>query len=317
MSTEAEHGDAPYAVPARGPPVRLSPGYKPALLVVAGTTWMAYETITRTLIPWLHVEHYTQFWTFWVYLHLVCFVIAFLFTLFSYYVVWTVQPSTIPKDWTPAPGAIDPLSPDNKIRYCSDCQMYQPPRAYHCEHCKRCVLMKDQHCVWVNGCVGFGNTKAYTLFLWNLFIFTSMAHVMNCWWLVQSFLGYEYETCMWADSANCWIIAVHGIGSLPVAILAMVLLSWQLGNHMYNVTNMEVDLYTRMINDNKYERAPHERLHWPYTLQHTIDNLAVVFGPRYWVLPTARVLQGDGTSFQLNERWVKSQQSDSVGDLVV
>jgi hypothetical protein len=50
--------------------------------------------------------------------------------------------------------------------------------------------MMDQHCPWINGCIGFGNTKPYILFLWNLFVLLAMAQFMTMWWILMGLVGY-------------------------------------------------------------------------------------------------------------------------------
>ncbi|CAO3643107.1 unnamed protein product [Cunninghamella blakesleeana] len=63
------------------------------------------------------------------------------------------------------PGAISICDLDGESKYCSTCQIIKPERCHHCKICDICVLKMDHHCIWINGCVGFGNYKTFVLFL--------------------------------------------------------------------------------------------------------------------------------------------------------
>lgn len=57
-------------------------------------------------------------------------------------------------------------TPDiRKQRFCLVCQVFKPERTHHCSTCKRCVLVMDHHCPWLNNCVGFKNRKTFMLLI--------------------------------------------------------------------------------------------------------------------------------------------------------
>ncbi|UYI27401.1 DHHC palmitoyltransferase [Encephalitozoon cuniculi] len=52
-----------------------------------------------------------------------------------------------------------------KVKLCSKCKTYKPPRAHHCGTCKRCYLKYDHHCALLNTCIGFHNYKFFYQFM--------------------------------------------------------------------------------------------------------------------------------------------------------
>ncbi|XP_052335505.1 palmitoyltransferase ZDHHC19-like [Oncorhynchus keta] len=49
--------------------------------------------------------------------------------------------------------------------WCSRCEIYLPPAAWHCRRCNACVDRFDHHCEWLNNCVGRRNYPVFLLFL--------------------------------------------------------------------------------------------------------------------------------------------------------
>lgn len=57
-----------------------------------------------------------------------------------------------------------------KIKYCSACDIYRPPRTIHCGTCGCCIERLDHHCPWIGTCVGKRNYKYFISFLWSVFL---------------------------------------------------------------------------------------------------------------------------------------------------
>uniref|UniRef100_A0A183CQF7 Palmitoyltransferase n=1 Tax=Globodera pallida TaxID=36090 RepID=A0A183CQF7_GLOPA len=60
------------------------------------------------------------------------------------------------------------------FRYCYRCLAFKAPRVHHCSRCRRCVLLMDHHCPWINNCVGQRNQIYFVKFLF--FAIVGSAH---------------------------------------------------------------------------------------------------------------------------------------------
>jgi palmitoyltransferase ZDHHC9/14/18 len=65
-----------------------------------------------------------------------------------------------------------------RLKYCSTCNFYRPPRTSHCSICDNCVEEFDHHCPYLSNCIGKRNYRSFTWFIYT--VLTLNVYVFGC-----------------------------------------------------------------------------------------------------------------------------------------
>mmetsp|Transcript_22646 Transcript_22646/g.57717 ORF Transcript_22646/g.57717 Transcript_22646/m.57717 type:complete len:314 (-) Transcript_22646:175-1116(-) len=115
-----------------------------------------------------------------------------------------------------------------KLRYCTKCDCYRPPRAAHCYEIGYCVEEFDHFCPWMGHCIAKGNYKYFVYFL----VFGSIYALYICGvslyqWITLAYPEGEAELNFvnWLGVAfgASWYtflaICLSGCGGAPMAFM--------------------------------------------------------------------------------------------------
>lgn len=81
-------------------------------------------------------------------------------------------------------------------KYCSVCEQYAPPRAFHCFTCKKCVLKRHNHCLFLGKCAGHKNLRFYLLFILYVWLGTVLSNFVNRDYFMNGLNDLSFKTIM-------------------------------------------------------------------------------------------------------------------------
>ncbi len=120
---------------------------------------------------------------------------------------------------------------------CKTCNVPKPARSKHCSICGFCVAKADHHCIFINGCVGYGNQHWFLLLLLSTAILTSAGALLGGMHLFRivtrtfpafTFRGSELS---WSEYSMFWNWAMMqepGVGGISLLCLLTTPLVWGL-----------------------------------------------------------------------------------------
>ncbi|KAG9056748.1 Eukaryotic peptide chain release factor GTP-binding subunit [Serendipita sp. 407] len=166
----------------------------------------------------------------------------------------------LPRDLRVRSGAV-------RVKYCTTCKIYRPPRSSHCKLCDNCVEGCDHHCPWVNNCVGRRNYTAFFTFLFFanltllLVIVTSALHI---WLLIRRHMVSTFPAAL-----------KEGRGSVAAFVMSVLVLGPVFALFAYHVRLMLLNITTIEQVRNQAHRSliPGPLPANPFTLNRWYRNL--------------------------------------------
>jgi palmitoyltransferase ZDHHC2/15/20 len=191
----------------------------------------------------------------------------------------------------------------SKIKLCSQCKTYKPPRAHHCSVCRRCYLKYDHHCTLLDTCIGFHNYKFFyqflvlnlssTLFIVITIFYNVLAHHSRGSLLTNYLIAIVLNAIALVVTLALLVFHTNIIGMNETTIEHYVLNDYIRGDHSFAHTFQEGPVTT-------FSGSTDRRVLNPYNLG-VWENWRQVFGPGVydWFVPSYSSL-GDGITFPKN-----------------
>ncbi|XP_034738651.1 palmitoyltransferase ZDHHC5 isoform X2 [Etheostoma cragini] len=202
-------------VPASAPPRPFRPSrYVP---VSAATTFLVGSTTLFFCFtcPWLS-EYFSSVIPIYT-------AVIFLFTLANFCMATFMDPGVFPRaeededkedDFrAPLYKTVEIKGIQVRMKWCSTCRFYRPPRCSHCSVCDNCVEDFDHHCPWVNNCIGRRNYRYFFLFLLSL-----TTHIVNVFGFGLVYVLHHRQQLDTPHAAvTMAVMCVAGLFFVPVA----------------------------------------------------------------------------------------------------
>ncbi|XP_027205529.2 zinc finger DHHC-type containing 8 [Dermatophagoides pteronyssinus] len=158
-----------------------------------------------------------------------------------------------------------------RMKWCSTCQFYRPPRCSHCSVCDNCIEKFDHHCPWVNNCIGRRNYRHFFFFL--IFLTIHMITIFS--WCLIFVINNRNNVNDTAVVVSITLIVIITIFFIPIV----------------GLTGFHIVLVVRGRTTNEQVTRKFNRQINPFSNGFGYNFIFTVCGPRYPGLHTANHLK--------------------------
>ncbi|EJU05566.1 zf-DHHC-domain-containing protein [Dacryopinax primogenitus] len=139
------------------------------------------------------------------------------------------EPIPLPRDLRARSGIV-------RVKYCSTCKTYRPPRASHCKVCDNCVDGIDHHCTYLHNCVGRRNYTTFMTFLMSAVL--TLCYVIVTSALELYSLSFTYDGFASALRAEPLAGVSFALGIIVIWPMS-ALLAYHIRLQVLNITTVE------------------------------------------------------------------------------
>ena len=186
-------------------------------------------------------------------------------------------------------------------RLCPKCQMYTPPRAFHCNVCNACILKRGSHCFITGNCIGLTSQRRFIVLMFYVALGSLVSLLLTAWYLAmckpfdEEYLSYVPFVALWhavfgQSLDKVWYL--YYVCQLYGCILSFVasscFLCWEGLMVIRGQTSYEATRSIQTYRDGK------------------LKSLYMVFGSMWWmnfIVPMPTTIPSDGVHWER-----KSQQ---------
>lgn len=179
-------------------------------------------------------------------------------------------------------------------KFCYACQLNSPPRSYHCQICKECVLKRDHHCAFTGCCIGYHNHRYYVVAITYILLGTLYAVIYQWEYCFTQMGGFGLSSVLSLMAPHFALLlgylSVYGCFVSTVQVVGLIIIFM---TSYLVVTQLSAILKGQTQYERKHSITTYN-LGWK-------SNVVDVFGTRWclvWMFPTiSSPLLGDGLKF--------------------
>jgi hypothetical protein len=174
-----------------------------------------------------------------------------------------------------------------KVKYCTTCNIYRPPRTTHCAVCENCIERFDHHCPWIGNCIGKRNYWLFYSFVTSITILTSFVLATSI--VEMAYLCQKYQDESGLSAGDAFVKALRDAPLCAVIIVYCGVICWfPLGLWMYHNYLICTNQTTYEQIKGNYSRSPNPFNRGP--VENCKDVLCSQIRPRFFNAFTMELL---------------------------